>query len=103
MENNLDNTKNKTSDIFKGVFINIAIALGAFISYWLIALISNMNLGRNGAALSVLLIVVVLIYVEYYYIRKYLKEKKYVAIGMIIAIVFPLLVIGTCSPIFMDL
>lgn len=51
----------------------------------------------------VALAIVILVFLEIKIIKMYLKQRRYIAIGLIVGIVFPLLVVGACSPLIFSL
>jgi hypothetical protein len=86
------------SDFIKGFFLNVGIAIAVIIIYFFFFGFGlNKSIVLEIIAVSIVIITVGII--EFILIRRYLKERRYVAIGMIVALIIPLLVIGACSPI----
>ena len=87
---------NKFVDAIIGIFINLFICALAF----------NIYLVLNGLDSKFALVTTIILFVvfDFFVIRKLLKARKFIAIGMIIAIFIPLLIvlliIGTCSSLF---
>lgn len=96
------NKEDKTADFIKGFFINVGIGAVAFCLYWIFYAIGlgSSNISK-GIAISIVIILLAII--EFLLIKKHLKTRRYIAIGMIVAIVVPLLVVGACSPLFFSL
>ena len=107
MEDYYQNKKLKRNDFLKGVLINLIVSVIVASLYFIVmALLSSIDgdLGNKiiaGMVMAVL-ILAVLIY-EIISISKHLKGRRYIAIGMIVAIVLPLLAFGACSPFLIDM
>jgi len=98
MEDYYQQRGDKIRDFILGFILNFLIALGAMFG---LGMIFATGLGVN-TVMKILIIAgatILLTIVEVRIIKQYLKQRRYVAIGLIVGIVFPLLVIGTCSPL----
>ncbi len=99
MEDLYQQKGSKTRDFIIGFFINIGIAAATFASYFMFYALGMTN--SKGTTIAVISMGILFMFLlQFYLIRKYLRERRYIAIGLISAIVFPLLVVGTCSPLF---
>lgn len=104
MNENYQNKEDKTSDFVIGFFINVGIIVAAFCLYWVfyaIGLDTGLSNISKGIAISIVLILLAII--EFLLIKKHLKARRYIAIGMIVAFIVPLLVFGACSPFLFSL
>jgi hypothetical protein len=106
MEDYYKTKRQKQSDFFTGFFTNMLVALIAGVIcgiFWgLISLIEAKTVTYVLDGIAIALVVAALAIYEIRTIKKHLKERRYIAIGMISALILPLLVVGTCSPfIFM--
>lgn len=108
MEDYYQDKKKKRKDFLLGFLVSFGLAIIGFLLAWLIK-----DLGMNdewsspeGPFSSLLMKIVGLVILvllvgipEYILIKKYLKERRYIAIGMISGIIIPLLVVGACTPL----
>jgi len=105
-QNHLDyyqTTTIKVIDFFIGFFLNIFIAAIHYGSYWLMYLIlDELNLDRNDILIAIIpvLLAILLIVIEYKLTKNFFKKRRYLAIGMLSALILPLLVTGFCSMVF---
>ncbi len=100
MEDYYQQTGKKVIDFILGFIINFAIAMA--LGFGLGILLFGAGL-VNSMAVKILVLtvsIIVLTIIEIIVIRKFLKERRYIGIGLMVGIVFPLLVVGFCSPIF---
>ena len=98
------NTPNKkVADFSKGFFFNILIgivvtAINVFIG------VSNMS-GTGPISITNkiigVVVLVALILLEVILLKKYFKERRYLAIGLLSSLILPLLVAGACSISFL--
>lgn len=102
MEEFYQNKGDKTKDFITGFALNFAIAMAAALTYWVLFLLGLANT-QFTRIVGVSLILIAVVWLEVFLIRKHLKGRRYIAIGLIAAIVFPLLVVGTCSPLLFSM
>lgn len=107
MEDYYQDKRQKRNDFWLGFLINFVVAVFAFSLATIIFFIyydlsqpakPNADL-ISGIGLSIAIILVAI--PEFYFIRKHLKKRRYIAIGMISSLVIPLLIIGACTPLVM--
>ena len=102
MEDYYKTKRQKQSDFFTGFLTNMLVALiaGAICLAFLglISLIDARTVKYVLGGVALALVVAALAIYEIRTIKKHLKERRYIAIGMISALILPLLVVGTCSP-----
>ncbi|PTN09596.1 hypothetical protein [Mangrovibacterium marinum] len=99
MEDYYQQKGNKVKDFILGFILNFAIAMAAGFGLGILlfgaGLIDSLMLTILVLTVSIVLLTIV----EVKVIKSFLKERRYIGIGLIVGIVFPLLVVGTCSPI----
>jgi hypothetical protein len=98
------NTQNKkTADFSKGFFFNVLIGIIVIAINFFIGA-SNMS-GTGGISITNKIIGVVVllavIFLEVVLLKKYFKERRYIAIGLLSSLILPLLVSGACSIMFL--
>lgn len=102
MEDYYENKRQKRADFIEGLLINLVVGVIAGILYlggW--TLTDMLDNTTTRLILRIILIAVIVTLVALYEvqkIRKYLRNRRYIAIGMIVGLILPLLVVGTCSP-----
>ena len=82
---------NKKTDFAFGCLINMII-LGVIVFFLKLFTSDNLNPSIFGPILFLLVLIT-----ETYLLIKFYKVKKYIAIGMVVFIIIPLLVFGSCS------
>ncbi len=103
MEDYYQNKTQKRKDLLNGVLHNliVGVIVASLYFFILIFLGDPMESNTFGKVFRIAIVglgvIGVFIY-EFIVIRKHLKGRRYIAIGMIIAIVLPLLAFGACSP-----
>ena len=88
----------KRKDFFLGFLLNIGIIVVAGYIYWIIDYINLYNDNNMMKTIEIIVVGILIVIVEFILIKRYLKKRRYLAIGMITGIIIPLLIIGTCSP-----
>jgi cytochrome c biogenesis protein CcdA len=110
MEDFYQDKKQKRIDFVKGILTNLVVGfltgvvyLGITVFMFFLTNLIELEIVVRivGVALVAILAVIVFIY-EYREIRKHLKDRRYIAIGMIVALVLPLLALGACTPILIE-
>ena len=95
--------KQKQNDFWKGFLTNLIVGLIAaglyFVLWGLTFLFDAKTVKHVIRGIAIAIIVTVLAIYEIRTIRRHLKERRYIAIGMIAALLIPLLAVGTCSPL----
>ena len=95
MENYYQNKKQKRNDLLRGILHNfiVGIVVGFIYFGFLIfsATFENQNVVRIVTITLASILFLGLLYYEFKVIRKHLKGRRYIAIGMIVALVLPLL------------
>ena len=102
MKEYYNTTKKKVWDFIRGFFLNIIIGI--------IATIINFITGasifeRDPTIISRIIgVIVPLIFIvlEIILLKKYFKEKRFIAIGMLSSLILPLLLVGFCSFAFLS-
>lgn len=94
--------RKKVGHFLLGVLINLIVTVVFYASYWAVFyLIAPVADNAVGAARMLLiggiLIPIVFILTESVLIRKYLRSKRYIGIGLITSLIIPLLTTGFCS------
>ena len=102
MEDYYQDKAKKRKDLLNGVLHNLVVGVVVAGLYFFILLFAESLESDTfrrvfGIAIVVLGVIGLFIY-EFIVIRKHLKGRRYIAIGMIIALVLPLLAFGACSP-----
>ena len=103
MIDNIDRYKEprkKTIDFIIGFFLNIVIGAGHFSLYFLLYGVANSFSGNGMSMVVTVLLIALITSVEWFTIRHFFKNRKYIAIGMLASLLLPLLVTGFCSVMF---
>ena len=90
--------KDKRNDFILGVLINVGVAFGAACIYAIIYMAQIGQATNLVKTIAITVAVILTAVVDYILIKRYLKKRRYLAIGMITGIIVPLLILGTCSP-----
>jgi len=97
----------KLVDFLKGLLINLIAGVAVCAIYLLFMFLllnfESDTVNRILAGIVVAALVLGVFIFEFNLIRKHLKGKRYIAIGMIVALVLPLLAFGTCSTFLFDM
>ncbi len=102
MEDNYTNTNQKVKDFFKGFFLNIGIgAIILVINFFTGAAIFESSPTLTTRIVGII-VPLVFIPLEIFLLRRFFKEKRYIAIGMLSSLLLPLLLTGFCSLIFLS-
>lgn len=106
MEDYYQNKKQKRNDLLKGILINLITGIAISILYlfdtWALSAIKPENIAKTVGIIAIVIMAVAAFIFEFILIRKYFKGRRYIAIGMIVALVLPLLAFGACSPFLMN-
>jgi len=102
MEDYYQQRGKRVKDFLLGFILNFGVALAVGIGFGILFTAGLLEV-RFMHYVIVALVVVVLTFLEVRIIKSYLKQRRYIAIGLIVGIVFPLLVVGTCSPLIFSL
>ena len=106
MEDYYRDKKQKQNDFLKGLLINFIVGVIVVAIYWAVFGILELagaggkTAGRIISWITIGVLVVLVIIYEFRHIRKHMKTRRYIAIGMLVALVLPLLAFGACSPMF---
>jgi ACR3 family arsenite efflux pump ArsB len=105
MEDFYKDQKQKRNDLLKGILHNFIVGIVAGFIYFGIliftATFDSQNVIRLVTIILASILFISLVYYEFKEIRKHLKGRRYIAIGMIVALVLPLLAFGACSQFFL--
>jgi hypothetical protein len=110
MEDYYQDKKQKRNDLLLGILISFCLAIaGIFLGWLVLAFGLGGDFSREFAegpfntplmrAIAFVIIFLLIGIPEFLLIRKHLKKRRYIAIGMISAIILPFLVVGVCTPL----
>ncbi|RKD90446.1 hypothetical protein BC643_0786 [Mangrovibacterium diazotrophicum] len=102
MEDYYQQKGRKVIDFLLGFIMNFGIALAVMFGLGIL-FVAGLATVKLTHILIISITIIGLTLLEISIIRKYLKQRRYIAIGLIVGIVFPLLVVGTCSPLIFSL
>jgi len=94
----MDENLRKWLQIAGGFLLNAIIGAGHFFLYFLIVMPSDPFFNDYTArAILAFFMVALIVIIEYFLIRWMFTKRRYVAIGMLIGLIIPLLTTGWCS------
>lgn len=105
MEEYYQNNRQKRADFITGLIINLVVGVIAGVIYlgsYLLLTGLDVTIRRIIMGVITAVIVSLVAIYEVWKIRKHLKQRRYIAIGMIVGLIIPLLAVGTCSPLVFD-